>query len=92
MSAKLEELQEIARVATLKALEGYPISEEMRTQLVLGVQFEGDVRIFELYLPGERPQDALIISEATVHRVTKDVTVRVFNPPQRGEGTRRHAL
>jgi hypothetical protein len=86
MSAELEELQEIARVATVKALEGYPITDEIRKQLVLGVRFEGDTRVFELYIPGERPQDALLISQATVDRKTKGIlAVQVFNPPRRSE-------
>src|SRR4051812_11367570 len=51
---ELDELQEIARVATRTALEGYePISEEWKKNLTLGTFFEGDERIFELYVAAE---------------------------------------
>jgi len=84
MSAELDELEEIARVATLKALEGYPLTDEMRQNLTLGVNFEGDTRVFELYIAGERPRDALVISQTTVDRKTKRVlAIQVFNPPRR---------
>jgi hypothetical protein len=44
MSKELDELQELARVATLKALENYIIPDEYKTNLVLGVRFDEDRR------------------------------------------------
>jgi hypothetical protein len=71
-SLSLDELQEIARQRTVEALEGYVIPDELRSQLVLGVFFEGEYRVFELYLPGERPSDARVIARARLS--TKDGT------------------
>lgn len=50
MSEELGELEEIARVATQKALENYIIPEEYEENLVLSTQFDGDNRIFEYAL------------------------------------------
>ena len=35
---------------------------------------------FELYIAGEQPEDAIVISEATVNRKTGEVSVKVFLP------------
>lgn len=62
---ELDELQEIARVATRAALEGYePMPEEWEKNLTLGTSFDGDDRIFELYIAAEKPSDAVVISTA----------------------------
>lgn len=75
---KLEEMQELARVATRRALADYTIPDGLWEQLVLGVQFDGDDRIFELYVPNERPEDAWVISQARVHAVTGECEVKVL--------------
>jgi len=77
VSKELDELEEIARVATKKALENYIVPDEYKKNLVLGTQFAGDNRIFELYVPGETPGDALVIATATVDKNTKNVSVDV---------------
>lgn len=80
MSRELEELQEIARTATRDALRRYePIAPDMSKQLILGTLFEGDDRVFELYVPGERPADALVYASARVNRITREVSVQVKN-------------
>ena len=79
MSKELEELEEIARAATKRALEDYLIPDEYNGELVLGTQFKEDKRVFELYLPGDKPQDAIVISSAEVDRKTKKVFVVVTN-------------
>ena len=73
----LNQLQECARLLTLEALAGYVIPEEIRSNLILGVQFEGDTRIFELYVPGDKPSDAVVISKArlNIYSGTGDVEV-----------------
>jgi len=77
---ELDELQEIARVATRKELENYErISPEWEKNLTLGTFFDGDDRIFELYIAAERPENAVVISSARVNRKTKNVAVVISN-------------
>jgi hypothetical protein len=77
---ELDELQEIARVATRAALEAYePIPPEWEKNLTLGTLFEGDDRVFELYVAGERPRDAIVLTSARVNRLTRSVSVQVTN-------------
>jgi hypothetical protein len=85
VSRELDQLQEIARVATRKALEGYVLPENWRPHITLGARLEGDERVFELYIAGERPQDAIVIATATVHRKTLNVQVTVSNLAKAGE-------
>lgn len=81
---ELSELEEIARVATFAALEDYePVPEAWRASLTLGTFFENDFRIFELYVPGKRSQNAITISSARVNRETKAVEVVITNLAKR---------
>jgi hypothetical protein len=81
---ELDELQELARVATRAELEQYePIPDEWKTALTLGTFFDGDDRIFELYVPRERPADAVVLTSARVNRVTREVAVKVTNLQRR---------
>jgi hypothetical protein len=81
---ELDELQEIARVATRTALEGYePIPEEWKKNLTLGVSVDGDDRIFELYIAAEKPYDAVVISTARVNRKSRKVVVTISNLAER---------
>lgn len=76
----LYELEVIAAHATRQALEPYAIHDKIRENLVRGIAFEGDERVFELYVPGERPEDAVVISEARVNAIDGSVVnVRIFN-------------
>ena len=79
MSKELDELQEIARLATREALKPYVIPAHWENELVLGCLFDGDHRIFELYVPGERPEDAVVISAARIHCKTRQVDVQISN-------------
>lgn len=77
---ELDELQEIARVATRAKLEQFePIPEKWKNMLTLGTFFDGDDRIFELYAARERPAEATVFTSARVNRVTKHVAVTVTN-------------
>ena len=81
---ELAVLEEIARVATAEALRDFePVPETWRRELALGTLFEGDDRVFELYVPGERPSDAIVISSARVNRKTKLVEVTITNLAKR---------
>ena len=73
-------LEEIARAATVEALRDFePVPESWRRILALGTLFDGDDRVFELYVPWERPADAIVISSARVNRKTKHVEVTITN-------------
>ena len=77
---ELDELQEIARVATRTALEGYePMPEEWKKNLTLGTFFEGADWIFKLYIAAEKPADAVVISTARVNRKSRNVVVTISN-------------
>lgn len=77
---ELDELQEMARIATRAALEEYePIPPEWQKNLTLGTLFDGDDRIFELYVAGERPNDAIVLTSARVNRATRTVSVQITN-------------
>ena len=82
-------LEPVAREATRKALEHAlaegrpPISPEQDEKLTLGTFIEDDRCVFELYIVGERPKDALIISRAFVDRYTGRLIgeVETYLPP-----------
>ncbi|WOB06856.1 hypothetical protein [Piscinibacter gummiphilus] len=77
---ELDELQELARKATRSALENYePIPEEWSQNLTLGTLFDGEDRIFELYVASERPSDAIVLASTRVNRITKSVKVTITN-------------
>ena len=77
---ELDQLQEIARVATRAELEQFePIPDEWKATLTLGTFFDGDDRIFELYVARERPSDAIVLTSARVNRLSKAVVVTVTN-------------
>ena len=83
---ELDELQEIARIATRSALQRYErIPEEWDRNLTLGTFFDGDDRIFELYIAAERPAEAVVISTARVNRKTKEVVVVISNLAEKRE-------
>lgn len=79
---KLADMEVIAKEATYAALTRYvPPSDEDKRQLTLGKMLTDEDGVFELYLPADKPQDAKVISRATVNRKTGQVTVEVFLPP-----------
>lgn len=77
---ELDQLQELARIATRQALEEYePIPKEWEANLTLGTFFDGDDRIFELYVAADKPEDAIVISSARVNRKSRSVQVVIAN-------------
>lgn len=81
---ELDQLQEIARVATREALEEYEqIPKEWEANLTLGTFFDGDDRIFELYVATDKPRDAIVISSARVNRKSRSVQVTITNLKKR---------
>jgi len=77
----LSEMEPVAKDATFEALKAHmPPSHEDKKTLVLGKMLTDEAGIFELYVPADRPQDARVISRATVNRTTGQVAVEVFLP------------
>lgn len=75
---KLEEMEVIAKKATHEALRAYARPEGNLDDLTLGSGITEEEGIFELYIAGERPCDAKVISCARVDRRTGEVRVDVF--------------
>ena len=75
---KLTELRERARILTYETLNDYEIPDDIEAKITLGIGFDGEDRIFELYIPGERPEDAIVISSARLNSFTGEGTVEVF--------------
>jgi hypothetical protein len=77
---ELDELQEIARVATHEALEEFqPLPAEWQKGLTLGAGIDAEYGVFELYVTSEQPENAIVISSARVHRKTRAVEVTISN-------------
>jgi hypothetical protein len=74
-----DELEMIAKDKTRLALADYKIPENILSDLVLGVQFEESSRIFELYKPGEKSSDALVICRVKLDEATGEGDAKVFN-------------
>lgn len=74
----LAEMEKIAKEATFAALSDYSAPIGRSENLTLGKELTDSEGIFELYIAGDRPQDAKIISCATVDRITGKVQVEIF--------------
>ena len=75
----LDQTEPMAKAATRVALEGArPFTDAEKQALTLGTLIQNDAYIWVLYLAGERPEDAVKISEARVDRLTGEVEVRLF--------------
>ena len=78
---QLSEMESVAKEATYDALKAcMPPPDEDKMALALGKVLTDEAGIFELYVPADRPQDAKVISRATVNRTTGEVSVEVFLP------------
>jgi hypothetical protein len=85
-------LQEIARVATRDQLSHWTDFGQQES-LTLGTLWQDDLVIFELYIAGERPSDALVLTEAKVHAYSGElVQVRVFEENLKSLGSRRRSV
>ena len=76
----IKKMEPIAREATRNALKKYIWPPGRDEHLTLGVFLEEEYDIFELYFSGERPEDAEVLTEARVNRITGEVSVKVFLP------------
>lgn len=85
----LDVLQETARVATRDQLSLWTDFGKQKN-LTLGAFWQDDLVVFELYLAGERPSDALVLTEAKVHAYSGElVEVRVFEEAMKSLGSQR---
>lgn len=75
---KLSDMEALAKKATFEALQGYPKPKDNLKNLTLGSGITETEGVFELYIAGERPQDAKVISRAIVDRASGEVRVEVF--------------
>lgn len=79
MVMTLDELQDRARLMTREALKPHPpFPPELDRELTLGVMFDGPFRIFELYVAGEKPSDAIVLTRARLDSRTGEGSVEVF--------------
>lgn len=79
MVISLDDLTELARKRVREALSAYPaMPDSLQAKLTLGVQFDDRRRIFELYITGERPQDAIVVAKAVLDIDTGEGEVECF--------------
>jgi len=77
----LAKLQEAARVATQIALASrVRLPDHVRAGLTLGTFWEQDSVVFELYLPKERPSDAVVLTKARINSYDGRVEALISNP------------
>lgn len=72
---KLNELEEIARSLTQKELEKYIVPDEIRNKVVLTTLFEGDDRVFVLYVPGETRDNSFEVARTRVNSLTGEAKI-----------------
>lgn len=79
MVMDLEALQERARKLVREALRACPpLPNDYKKRLTLGVRFEDNNRIFELYVDANRPEDAVVVARATLDKDTGTGHVETF--------------
>ncbi|MEM9074258.1 MAG: hypothetical protein AAGE52_37540 [Myxococcota bacterium] len=79
MTLSIAELRDRAKALVRDALSAHPpIPDGYREQLVLGMGLEGDERIFELYVPADRPEDGLLLAIAKLNVHSGEGLVQVF--------------
>lgn len=79
----LGEAEEIARAATQRELEKYELPPTLGGQLVMTTLFEGDDRVFVLYVPGETRDNPNVIAQTRVSLKSGSVNVEVPNLEQK---------
>ena len=73
------QLEEKARQLTQNTLKEYEIPREYRNKVTLGISEEKEKIIFELYVPGEKPSDAIVISTVTINKTTGEEKIKISN-------------
>jgi hypothetical protein len=75
----LDQLTSIARKSVRAALSKYEVPPDFLDSVVLGTYQEGEKVIFELYEPGDSPQDAIVYTETVMNPYTGEHETRVFH-------------
>jgi hypothetical protein len=75
---KFARVRKIAQQKMKEVLSDYIIDENLKREVVLGFTIEDGIYVWDLYVPQEKPQDAIVISEARVDPTTLEVKVNVF--------------
>lgn len=75
----LIEAEEIAKGLIKQNLVNYELSEETKRRLVLGTVIEEDRFVFELYIPGNLPEEAIIFLTATINRIDGSSSAKVLD-------------
>ena len=85
----LKEAEAIAQRATRETLEALPKPDwHQNPNLTLGTFFPDDETYeFSLYLAGNRPSDAVVLTTATVNRLSGEVVVEIHAPTSSTEAT-----
>lgn len=78
MKPNVENLEKIAQTRMKEALSHYVIDENLKRKVVLGFTIEDGIYVWDLYVPQEKSQDAIVISEARVDPDNLEVKVNVF--------------
>lgn len=73
----LAEAEEMARVATQKELAKYDIPLDLFGRVVLTTLFEGEDRVFVLYVPGETRDNPTVIAKTRVDTQNGNANVEV---------------
>ncbi len=76
---KYEVLEEIAKQKTRSALANYVIPDILRNEGMAGKTWINDDVIFELYIPMERPEDAIVFCSTKLNAFTGDGETVVFD-------------
>ena len=86
----VDELEPIAREATRHALEKHVAQFDTYRRspnLTLGTLIDDDVLTFQLYVAGEKPIDAIVLTSTRVSRMTGEVlSLEVHLPPEAPSG------
>ncbi len=78
MKPNVKNLEKIAQIKMKEVLSHYIIDENLKKEVTLGFTIEDGIYVWDLYVPQEKPQDAIVISEARIDPNTLEVKVNVF--------------
>lgn len=88
---KVREVDLVAQRFFRETLQRYRLPDRLRSEIVLGTRQDDDELIFEMYLPGHTPVEALTVASVAVNRHTGAPSVRYVNL-DRKEGVGRRAV
>ena len=73
---KLQQAEQVAREAVSTYLASRaPLPSAIKDRLVLGKGSDGSCWLFELYVPGVRPEEAVVLVQARVDKQRGEVSV-----------------